>query len=154
MPQKPKYKIRLVHKPGDENKKQILDKISELDDTFFPGCRKEVLEEQYWWFVYDSKDRVIGYAGLRYLEDEKYGYFSRAGILRAHRGQGLHKRLISTRIKKVKQLAGDGVITYVSTANNASMNSLVSKGFRAYTPERRWAGPDFLYLKLSFNGVV
>lgn len=151
-PRKPDYTVRLVYKPGEENKEQVLKTITELDDVFFPGCNKEVLAKHFWWFVYDNKDRVVGYAGLRYLDDERYGYFSRAGILRAHRGKGLHKRLISTRIKMVKRLGGDGVITYVATHNNASMNSLVGKGFRAYTPERCWAGPDFLYLKLSFNG--
>lgn len=145
----PKYRIRLMYRPG-EDKPAILDKIAELDQAFFPGCVKEPLKENFWWYVLDEKDKVVGYAGMRYLEDEGFGYFSRAGILEKHRGQGLHKRLIATRIKMARRLKGEGVITYVAPHNNASTNALVSRGFRLYTPERKWAGPDFLYLRLEF----
>ena len=145
----PKYRIRLVYRPGEE-KDDILEQIAELDASFFPGCKKEPLNENYWWFVYDEKDKVVGYAGMRYLEDESFGYFTRAGILEKHRGQGLHKRLIATRSNMARRLGGEGVITYVAPHNNASVNALVSRGFRLYTPERKWVGDDFLYLIKSF----
>jgi N-acetylglutamate synthase-like GNAT family acetyltransferase len=148
---KAKYKIRLAYRPGQANK-SVLDEIKQLDAKYFPGCKSEPLKDTYWWLVYDEKDNVVGYAGMRYLDNEQYGYFSRAAIAEKHRGSGLHKRLITSRIKMARRLGGEGVITYTAQYNNASMNALISRGFKMYTPERRWAGPDFMYLKLSFVG--
>jgi ribosomal protein S18 acetylase RimI-like enzyme len=145
----PNYKIRLVYSPG-ENKPEILETVAKLDNTLFSGCSLEASNKNYWWFVFDSDNNVIGYAGMVYLTDEKYGYFSRAGILASHRGNNLHKRLITARIKKAKKIGGEGVLTYVRPTNNASMNSLIARGFRLYTPPRRWAGTEFVYLQLSF----
>lgn len=144
-----KYSIKLVYRPGDDND-DVLAVIRHLDNSFFPGCVKEPLKETYWWLIYDAKGNAVGYAGMRLLEDENFGYFCRAGVLEAHRGQGLHKRLITNRIKMAKRLKWDGVITYVATHNAASTNALISRGFKLYQPAWKWAGDDFLYLKLDF----
>jgi GNAT superfamily N-acetyltransferase len=144
-----KYRVRLVHKPGEKHP-DVMDKVKEFDKHFFPGCQRDQPQDTYWWFVYSDDNDIVGYAGLRFLDKEKYGYFSRAGILEKHRLKGLHKRLIVTRIKLAKRMKWKGVITYVATHNDASMNSLVSRGFRMYTPEWKWAGTEFLYLKKEF----
>lgn len=147
-----KYKVRLAYRPG-EDKPDVLAKLEEFDKKLFPGCKRDKPQNNYWWYVLDNETgEIVGYAGMEYLEDEQYGYFSRAGILAEHRGHGLHKRLIACRIKMAKRLGALGVITYVAPHNHASMNSLVSRGFRLYTPARRWAGSDFMYLALAFGG--
>lgn len=146
-----RYRTKLVYRPGDDND-DVIAQVKKFDSKFFAGCVTEPYEATFWWYVIDTEDndKIIGYAGMRYLDDERFGYFSRAGILERHRGKGLHKRLIVERIKMARRLNGEGVITYVAPHNNASMNALISRGFRLYTPQRAWAGPEFLYLRLEF----
>lgn len=144
------YTVKLAYRPGQSDNRPLAV-VERLDKIFFPGCTREALKDNYWWLVYDEDSEVIGYAGMRLLVDENYAYFTRAAIDKAHRGQGLHKRLIANRIKMAKRLKAAGVVTYVAQHNNASANALISRGFKLYTPQRRWAGTDFLYFSLIFG---
>lgn len=142
-----------MYRPGQTDTAP-LDIVTELDKQFFPDASiGPKIKDTFWWLVYDDKNEVVGYAGMRYVAEEKYGYYSRAGILAAHRKQGLHKRLIATRMRLVKQLGGTHIYTYVAKFNHASVNALVGRGFRLYTPNVRWAGPEFLYLQLELSTV-
>lgn len=138
------YSIRLVSTPDKRNTKAI-DIAKEMDTQHFPGCEVYGLEEQYIWLVYYAQKHIVGYASMKYLPVDKCGYFSRAAIKREHRRRGLHSRLIRARINLARKLKWKGVLTYTAVDNIASVNSLVSLGFRLYIPAYRWAGKEFLY---------
>jgi GNAT superfamily N-acetyltransferase len=121
-----------------------------MDHHHFPGCEVMRLEESYIWLAYkDSKP--IGYATLRKLAHEPFGYLTRAAIKEEHRRRGLHKRLIQVRIKLAKRYGWKGVITYTAVDNIASANSLIKQGFQLYIPEYRWAGKEFLYFMKALS---
>lgn len=122
-----------------------------MDHFHFPGCEVGQLNESWVWIAYYNNNPV-GYASMRYLDKENYGYFSRAAINAHHRRKGLHKRLIRARINLAKREGWTGVLTYTAIDNIASSNSLIRLGFRLYNPEYKWAGKEFLYFMRKFNG--
>lgn len=94
---------------------------------------------EYWLVWNDGKP--IGYCATT-----NYGehiFMSRCGVLPEFRGHGLQKRMIRAR----ELFHGNKeYFTYVSLRNPASINSLISCGYKAYAPQRRYAGDEFIYL--------
>lgn len=152
------YSVQLQSKPQSNNK-SIIELVTAMDREQFPGCEVGRLNESYIWVVYHRRYNEfyggintipVGYGSMRYIEHERFGYFSRAAIKANHRRKGLHKRLIRVRVNLAKRLGWKGVLTYAAMDNVASVNSLVKLGFQLYIPEYRWAGKDFLYLIRRF----
>ena len=143
------YYIRLVSTPEKPNEAAI-EIVKKMDTIQFPGCEVSRLKESHVWIAYSEAGNPVGYASMYYLKGENYGYFSRAAIKADHRRRGLHTRLIRCRGNLARRLGWKGVLTYTSTDNSASANSLVNLGFRLYNPQYRWAGKEFLYFMRSF----
>lgn len=128
--------------------------VSHLDELIFsPSDEKIKLEGTTWWIARENHDPV-GFAGMVKLSHEPYGYFSRAGVLPAYRGKGIHSRMIQARLRWAKRQGWEGVMTYTVADNFASANNLISKGFRLFEPGRRWAGDHMLYFLLVFEDNV
>jgi ribosomal protein S18 acetylase RimI-like enzyme len=128
----------------------IAEKITELDEICFPGDYRVRIPNTWWWFVYDAHGEIAAYAGLRECTqtcNRGLGYLCRAGVLKKYRGNGLQKELINARVRYAKKLGLRQAVTYVAPSNLASANSLVSCGFRLYSPEYRWGGKDCFYLR-------
>lgn len=138
------YRIRLVASPGDlpGEVKQIL---SDLDAQTFPTDTPEPLQGRYWWLVTNLKGQPVGFAGMKEWTDGKSMYFCRAGVLARHRQRGLHRRMISARVKYARRLGAQSVLTYTSHQNSTSINSLIARGFKAFVPDEKWAGSGFCY---------
>jgi GNAT superfamily N-acetyltransferase len=98
----------------------------------------------YWWIAYDGA-LPVGFCGLirsRHFSD--CGYLSRSGVIESHRGNGLQKRMIQIRQRKAKKLGWNWLIS--DTRDNIpSSNSLISMGFKMYTPSNPWGVSDTLY---------
>lgn len=122
------YKVKLVSRPGQQNK--YWSALRELEIETFSTDQPYDLSKGYWWIVY-CKDTPVGFAGLDECPDGTY-FMSRAGVLPAHRGKGLHKRLITIRLAYAKRLGTHEVWTYVEDVNVASKNNLLAKGFKPY----------------------
>ena len=120
-----------------------------LDEACFPSDHRPTLENSIWWVVWRGKEPV-GYAGLRVCEtpcNAGLGFLSRAGVLREHRGRGLQRRLIRVREAEAKALGLKEVLTYVALWNCASLNSLISSGYKFYRPADKWGGRESVYLR-------
>ena len=102
-------------------------------------------DEGYWWLAWADDGRLAGFCSLhpsRRWRDT--GYLSRAGVLLHYQGYGLQKRLIKVRERFAKRL---GWLWLVSdtTLNPPSANSLISCGFKTYTPSYPYMAPESIY---------
>ena len=59
----------------------------------------------------------------------------------------IEKQLIKRRLKAARNRNIINITTYTSPENYASINSLISCGFKIYKPKRRDAGKEMLYWK-------
>lgn len=133
------------------SKQADLKTIQELDAVFFAGCVPPG-GNIVWWIAKEIDEsvgyaKVAGYAGARIVDGEIY--LERAAVCKWARGQGLQKKLIRARLRYGRAQRCTHAVTY--TINNpASANSLISCGFRAYTPAYPWVdGDDVSYWRLK-----
>lgn len=134
----PSYRIRSIAEPGWANE-EAMSAVRAIDTKLFAGCSNEFDTATHWWGVF-CKNKLVGYAALRWFEKEKYVYLCRSGVVVEHRGHKLQRRLIEVRVRKGRKLGCRQAISYTMYDNLASINSLIAKGFRAYHPEYAWAG--------------
>ena len=109
------------------------------DDPLIPT------EKGRWWGVFDT-GTLVGYGSMmdaRYWREASY--LSRAGVLKSHRGQGIHRRLIKIRIRVSQKLKKECIISDCTPDNIHSANSLILCGFTLYRPNTPWALPNSLY---------
>jgi len=103
----------------------------------------------YWWVAYSESGVPVGFAGV--VPSQRWGdcmYLCRAGVLPAHRGQGLQKRFIRARIKLAKEKNMNWLVTDTND-NPASANSLISCGFKMFDPSVPWAAKGAVYWRLK-----
>ena len=118
-----------------ENNRVSLALIEWLEAQCFPVDEAvEDKEDIVWWMVTDDTERPVAYAGL------KGNYLCTCGVLPSARGKGLQKKLIRARVRQAKKHGVPLVITYTVHDNPASMNSLITCGFKTYEPDYAWAG--------------
>lgn len=133
------YKIREV---------KSFKHITPLNDRIFPGEPYDPHPNGYYWLVF-KENRPVGFAGLHILtrtKEYETVFFSRAGVLKAHRGHGLGQRLLRVRLNLAKKLEMRTVITY-TIDNIPSANNLIKAGFRLYEPNYYYAGEEATYWK-------
>lgn len=136
--------IKIQKQAGD-----CVEIVLAMDKICFPGEETPWTKDRIWWLAKLDGD-VVGYAALKPLRWERGAcYLSRAGVLPKARRQGIHRRLLRARLTYARIEGLNTVITYTSDDNLASMNSLVSAGFRFYEPEWAWAGRDMHYFMLE-----
>ena len=105
----------------------------------------------HWWIVYAECGKPVAFAGLvRSTRWNDTGYFCRAGVMTGFNGHGIQKKLIRARLTQARRLGWNWCITD-TTDNPASSNSLISCGFRLYTPANPWGLPRALYWKYKVN---
>lgn len=100
--------------------------------------------EGNWWLAYDE-GVAVAFCGMhRSVRWSDVAYLSRSGIAVSHRGKGLQRRLIRTRIALAKRAGANWAITD-TRRNPASANSLIACGFRMYEPTVPWSFKDACY---------
>jgi GNAT superfamily N-acetyltransferase len=120
-----------------------------LDEVCFPDDWRVKLDDSIWWLVWRGKE-AVGYAGLRPCKAPRnagVGFLCRVGVVPKHRGRGLQKRLIAVREATARRLGLKELVTYCVPWNCASINSLVSCGYKFYRPETKWGGAGSVYLR-------
>ena len=80
-------------------------------------------------------------------------YMCRAGVVKAHRGQGLQKRLIRQRVKLSKALGMNWVVTDTNY-NTPSANNLIATGFTLFEPRDPWGFETALYWKYRIKHAL
>jgi len=104
--------------------------------TFRHDAHEDYLDGS-WWIVWDGPEPVA-FCGMRQSGTEAGSvYLSRCGVLASHRGRGLQRRLLRTRLAEAKRLGYRAAIT-TTYLNTASANNLIRSGFRLYDPETPW----------------
>ena len=104
------------------------------------------LEGAMWWILWDENEEPAGFCGVwPPAFAGRPCYLIRAGVLPAHRGQGLQKRMIAIRLKYAKQQGWKSAVTYTLVDNAPSSNSLITAGFRVYDPAYKWNGRGIIY---------
>lgn len=98
-----------------------IHKMAFADDRW-PG------DDHEFWVAYDEHGAVAGFASVILL-DTRVAYFSRCAVTVKHRGTGLHRQLLDTRIAWAKKEGVRLVVTHVSRFNYASMINLLRKDF-------------------------
>lgn len=118
-----------------------------LQKKILPADTPYKPDRGHWWIAYAEDGKPVAFAGLvRSIKWTDTGYLCRAGVLDNFTGHGLQKRLISVRIRKAKELGWNWLITD-TTNNPASSNSLISTGFKIYTPGQPWGFKNAIYWK-------
>lgn len=126
-----------------------LEILERLDQQIFPTDFRHNFTKTINWILFYNKE-PIGFCSLKILDKENAVYLARAGIVREHRGKGLHKRLIGVRTKWAKANGFKSVITYTKRDNHGSANNLIDLGFRLYTPQHEWADKESVYFIKCF----
>lgn len=144
--------MNFLIKEVDPDETHYRDEIIDLHDlTFFDPAVRPDLPRGFWWLVYEKGvlRPAIGFCGLTITPaDKTTGYLKRAGVLKAYRGQGLQRKLITVRERKARKL---GLVRMVTdtTDNPPSANSLIGAGYRIFDPEYRWAFKHSIYWRKS-----
>ena len=121
-----------------------IELIKRLHNESFPKDEFEKEEKTTYWIALDNRNTPCGFASAKELSNN-ICYLTWAGVNYKYRGHGLHKKLISVRVRFAKRRGCTHVITYTSRENHYSANNLMDFGFRAYAPENPWVGPNYNY---------
>ena len=111
--------------------------------NIFAGCNNEFHNNREWWAFIDDEGKVGAYCGSIYANN--ICIMIRAWVKKKHRGKGLQKKLIKTRINAAKIQDCHTIITYTTKDNYPSANNLISQGFKLYFPEYAYGGNEMLY---------
>ena len=120
-----------------------------LDEICFPSDARINPADSLWWIVWHNQ-QPVAYAGLRLCQAKQnlgLAFLCRVGVLPAHRGRGLQKRLIRARERAARQLAVNELVTYCVPWNSPSLNSLIACGYKFYRPTTRYGGTGSVYLR-------
>lgn len=121
----------------------LYELVQIMDKNIFAGCNNEFQTNREWWVFLDSRGNVGAYCGSIYSEG--ICIFIRAWVRKSHRGKGIQKKMITTRMKAAKDKGCHIAITYTTKDNYPSVNNLIGKGFRYYFPEYAYGGKEMLY---------
>jgi len=138
------YSIREV----DGKSATIMELIDDLHDQCFPDYDQSRLSlTGSWWIVRDlDEDEPAAFCGLwPSVRTPEAGYLARSGVLPAHRGRGLQRRMIKLRERKARNLGWISMLSDTVEDNTASANNLIRCGYTLWLPPVRWATEGSLY---------
>ncbi len=142
-----KYTMRLkkIFNFGNILDRETYEQLRELDynNPNFKGCGDEFQFNREWWVMLDEGE-IVAYCGSIYSKG--ICIFNRAWVKKSHRGQGIQRRMIKTRLKAASTFCHIA-ITYTTLDNFPSANNLINCGFRLYLPEYSYGGSDKLYFQ-------
>ena len=125
-----KYTIRAVNTRDFE----IVALLVRMQLECLPGDKPLPPEDGMWWIAFADDGTPAGFCSMRpSVRWQQTGYLSRSGVLEGHRGRGLQRRMIQTRIRKARALGWLWLLSDTSE-NPASANSLIACGFKLYDP--------------------
>ena len=145
-------KYRIV--PVDTRQPEVVQLLTLLQKSCLPHDKIYPITQGYWYVAYTQNGEAAGFAGV--VPSSRWSdtmYLCRAGVVRAHRGCGLQKRFIKTRVRKAKTLGMNWVITDTNE-NPASANSLIATGFKMFEPFQPWGLKTALYWKYRIKHAV
>lgn len=112
-----------------------------IDECFKPGELTEHARTPKlgtWWLAWHA-DEAVAFSCV--VESQLYpgnGYIALQGVVPAHRGHGLQRRMINAAVRYAKQQGWAELITETVHDNAASGNTMISAGFKLFNPVRAW----------------
>jgi GNAT superfamily N-acetyltransferase len=135
-----KYRIREVD-GSDAGVAFDLETLHAL--TFWKDAPPIDPESGHWWIARLGK-KPVGFAGMNESKRHpRVGYFSRVGVLPAHRGNGLQLRFMRALEARARKNGWSAIEADTRDAHSA--NNFAKAGYRIFDPEHRWAFPDSIY---------
>lgn len=133
------YRIREVD--GDDEEETLAGLHTR---TFDASCPHGDYGDGFWWLAF-FEDAPVAFGGIcESTLSSDYGYFSRVGVLRAHRGNALQLRLMRAMDAKARRQGWTKMITD-TTNTNWSANNIITAGYRLWDPPKLYAFPNTLY---------
>lgn len=145
-----KYRVVTV----DTRQPEVVQLLTLLQKACLPHDKIYPITKGYWNVAYSQDGEAVGFGGV--VPSSRWSdtmYLCRAGVTRAHQGQGLQKRLIRQRLKVAKALGMNWVISDTNQ-NPASANSLIATGFKMFEPTKPWGLKTALYWKYRIKHAV
>jgi len=135
------YRIREVDGSDDE----IADHLSTLHTlTFFDPSIFANPEIGHWWMAWEDQEPVAFAGMVESTHCRNAYYFHRVGVLRAHRGHGLQRRLMRALEAKAYRLGAQKIVSD-TTENVPSANNFIAAGYWMFEPQWPWAFPSSVY---------
>lgn len=125
-----------------------VDEARDIHALAFPEDDWAGDDHTYWELRRAAGNRTVGFCSARILDDGAC-FLSRAAVVKAAQGQGLHRRMIAHRVYWAWQQGADRCITYTTLQNYPSMTNLLAVGFRFYKPRTAWVGKRVHYFELK-----
>jgi GNAT superfamily N-acetyltransferase len=120
---------------------------AQFPDDFLP-LKPKHLAKGFWWLV-QLEHQIVGFAGMVPFDPfPRTGYFKRAAVLPAHRGNGLQERLMTVRLEKAKAATDwTHIVSECHFENIASANNFIRAGFLLCEAERPWEKETLFWTK-------
>lgn len=128
--------------------KNISD-LHNLDVAVMPADVPYPKQGSHWWIAKED-GKAVGFCGLK-CWNSSTAFLCRAGVLRNHRGTGLHRKLVKVREKAARDMGISLLVTYVSPYNLKSANNLIKCGYKLYQPQTLWGCAGALYFRKCVN---
>jgi GNAT superfamily N-acetyltransferase len=127
--------------------------IVDLQSQLFPADNPVDSTSGVWWLAFHKPFMdPVGFANMRESRnDPGVGYLSRAGVLRAHQGRGIQRRLLRARVGHAKRSGWHSVVT-TTYDNVPSMRNIIKEGFLPYTPAKHWMAAGTVYWMKRLSG--
>lgn len=123
---------------------EMTSRLYKLDRVIFPNDDPIGFDGTRWWVAEDEDGQIVAYAGLQHKYGDR-GFLCRAGVLKAHRGNGLQRRLLRARERGARSIDMSRLITYTDKENIYSSNNLIMCGYKLYRPAEEWGCTGALY---------
>lgn len=130
-----------------------VDDAREIHQLAFPEDDWAGDDHTYWASRRTVNGALLGFCSA-HMTDPHTCFLSRAAVVKAAQGQGLHKRMIAHRVYWAWQQGALRVITYTTLQNYASMTNLLDVGFRFYKPHTPWVGKRVHYFQLLHHSCT
>lgn len=136
----PSYAIHQVNGEAHVASLSFLQGACFPDDTLLPT------DDGSWWWETTFAGEPVAFAAMSLIYDAEgtHAYLSRAGVVEAHRGHGLQRRLIDARERLARKLGCRSLVT-TTFCNPPSGNNLIKAGFALYDPEEPWGATGTNY---------
>lgn len=120
--------------------------LAALQAECLPGDKPYTPRHGDLWYIAFDDGVPVAFACARETAAAPGCWFlARSGVVPAARGKGLQVRLIAARVRGAKARGATICYTYTLPSNPASSRSLITAGFRPYTPYWAWVGHDVNY---------
>lgn len=142
----------LAAEPAIITRQIDVEEARDIHAMAFPSDDWAGDEHTYWALRRKANGAVLGFcSALAHYggPDDCTVFLSRAAVVKAAQGQGLHRRMIAHRVRWAWQQGAERVITYTTLQNYPSMTNLLAVGFRFYKPKNPWVGKRVHYFELK-----